>query len=102
AKPVLLFIAKPVEEQLGQFYRDRVNAIDKSLKEQTLSQELAHTNEPREVDLSFQKGQLYQALGLPEPQPATQASDWVSVRAWVRPLELAIALSESQLKIGRR
>src|SRR3954453_21530213 len=68
AKPVLLFIAAPVEKQLGIFYDQRASQIEESLKSEKPPDDLTRTNEPKDVELSFQRGQLLQVLGVPDPK----------------------------------
>src|SRR5687768_2352966 len=67
-RPVLQFIARPVEEQLSRFYDQRVENVRTALEENDAAMQAV--DEPREVTLSFRRQQLMDALGVKEPAAA--------------------------------
>jgi sec-independent protein translocase protein TatC len=101
-RPVMLFIAAPVESQLVKFYESRVQRMREELKAQ--SEELIRVNQPQEVKLDLEVSDLRKALQL-DP-PANNAADstepqWVGVRARIYPAQFAIATDMAHRVVSR-
>lgn len=88
-RPVLRFIAAPVEEQMEEFYQRRVAAVQADMEAQ--SKNILALNQPKEVEIEEWV----------EPD-GPQSGRWLRKRLRIPPLEWSIALSEAQRLIGRR
>ncbi len=96
-RPVMLFIAAPVESQLMKFYEDRVERKRQELAEQNKT--LEKYNRPQEVPLQFSKKELLALTG--RPMPEGEADEWVPVHARIPPVEVAIALDPATRVVSR-
>lgn len=91
------FIARPVEDQLNKFYERRVKAVEQQLLDGNT--ELIEINKPKDVVMSFKRGQLADTLGIKLPP---DGPEFVDLNVQIRPLEVAGILAAAQRKIGRR
>src|SRR5262245_11478671 len=62
-RPVMLFIAAPVEARLMKFYANRVAAKKQELADQ--NSEMLRVNQPREVPIDLEVNDLRKVLTLP-------------------------------------
>ncbi|HXG10063.1 MAG TPA: twin-arginine translocase subunit TatC [Gemmataceae bacterium] len=100
-KPVLAFIARPVEEQLDKFYDKRVARVEEELK--SGKRELEEVDRPRETEEQFKRSALLKGLGLPVPDNGDDPdADWITVPVRIKPLSQAILLSSAEKLVGRR
>lgn len=97
-RAALRFIAEPVSVQLDQFYRERVSQMAESLKNG--ERESQEADQPRDVSLEFSRAQLTR-LGFKLPE-GDEGEEWIQVPVRVRPLTMAIALSDAERMVGRR
>jgi len=108
-KPVLTFIAKPVEEQLQAFYDRRVKEVEREINENdTAFQDVRKASEwfqaefPAKQMQLVAKGKFKDANAFERPDPD---EDIGVLTVWMRyhdPLRVAIATSRAQQTIGRR
>jgi sec-independent protein translocase protein TatC len=97
-RSALRFIAEPVSAQLDQFYRERVSQVAESLREGEAGP--LESNQPREVPLAISR-QRAEELGWKIPE-AEQGQEWIELPAQIRPVSMAIALSDAERLVGRR
>jgi sec-independent protein translocase protein TatC len=98
-KDVLAFIAHPVEEQLQKFYERRVAKVHADLQNGDAA--LEAVNQPKELAVAVHRDQLAQALGL-KPAPGAEGEPWIDLILRIKPLTVAITLSEAEMRVGRR
>jgi sec-independent protein translocase protein TatC len=96
-RPVMYFIAAPVESRLMKFYADRVERKRQELAEH--NKELEQLNQPQEVPLGLNKSELRTHLGLPAPEGG--GDEWVTVRARIYPTEVVIATDAAARVVSR-
>jgi sec-independent protein translocase protein TatC len=83
------FIAAPVETELMKFYQRRLDTAQQKAKEGRKEYEMA--NVPKERVLKLNRRDLFNALGLPEPQvDGGNEQEWVEVKEQFRPLERVV------------
>jgi sec-independent protein translocase protein TatC len=88
----MLFIAAPVESRLVKFYEDRVKRKEKELE--AGNAQLKQLNQPQEINLDLPREALVEKLlppGARPPQGEGSGDQWVTIRARIRPTEIAIA-----------
>jgi sec-independent protein translocase protein TatC len=96
--PVMKFMAKPVEDALTEFYKNRADKLRKDLSEKDPT--ATKLNEPREVKEEINVADWKEALGLPV-QPGDE-DKFAPVRKRIFPLETSLELQEAQYQVGRR
>jgi sec-independent protein translocase protein TatC len=95
-RPVLQFIAAPVEKELDGFYQRRVERIRKDLEGD--DEAMKRLNEQKEIVVEMHVPTLAKALGI-EPPPA--APEWVEVPERLRPLNNSLATAEAMRMISK-
>ncbi len=96
SRPVLVFLAAPVDRALAKFHQRRMDRLTRQLAEG--DPRLRDANQPRDVELLFPARRLGELLGLPE-QPTSQ--EWAPVPVRVRPLDLALLTGEASQLVNR-
>lgn len=96
SRPLLLFIAAPVDKALAHFHERRVAALAQRLAEG--DERLLDANRPRNVELFLPARLLAKLLGLPEDEVA---EEWTPIPARIRPLDLTILTSEASRLVNR-
>jgi sec-independent protein translocase protein TatC len=98
------FIKAPVERELMNVYRRRIEQASKDL--QQANSKVAILNEPKVMDLLINMQVLRKLLGV--AQPAGEEPEWVPVPVQIRPVELTLLtgdaaqmllLRQSELKV---
>jgi sec-independent protein translocase protein TatC len=104
-KPVLQFIAEPVESELAKYYDRRVDKVAAQLKEGNAALEKINRS-PVHVEISFPEDELKRLLFPDAPADAggnAGEKKWVMLNARIEsPLELTIGLHKAQQVVGRR
>jgi sec-independent protein translocase protein TatC len=96
SRPLLLFIAAPVDKALAHFHERRVETLTQRLADG--DERLRDANRPREVELHLPANQLRRLLGLPEDE---REEEWSPIPARVHPLDLAIVTGEASRLVNR-
>ncbi len=102
-RPVLSFIAHPVEVQLQKFYDRRYEKIMAEWKAGT-NPELEARNQPRDVELLFDRDALKRlagVFGVRDPELPEEGT-FLALPTRIKPLQIASALRDANLAIGRR
>jgi sec-independent protein translocase protein TatC len=103
ASPTVLdFIKAPVEQQLMQFYRNRVHRFEKQLETGEKTAQLL--NEPKSLTIEVKKSDLFNALGIRPPEPAGEGNpdeEWFQLPIRVAPLSWTIGMSEAERLVGK-
>lgn len=90
------FIAHPVEVQLAKFYERRAKKVQEKLE--AGDKAVTDIDAPKEVVMRYNRKQLAQTLGVPEPT----GEEWVDLTVQIHPVKLAVTLAQAQQLIGRR
>jgi sec-independent protein translocase protein TatC len=100
-EPVLTFITAPVEEQLAEFYNQRVEEVAKKLEKDS---SLGGQNDPKDLKIYFERADLSKKLNIPIPpgKGPGEDSNLISLTVRFRPVDLAIATHQAQQIVGRR
>jgi sec-independent protein translocase protein TatC len=98
-KPVMRFIAAPVETKLMEFYERRVEQKKEELKNQ--SDQLLKANELKDVTIQLNKSDLRQILQPGAPAADDSAEPYVSVQARIPPAEWVFAQDMATRVISR-
>jgi sec-independent protein translocase protein TatC len=101
-RPVMLFIAAPVESELMKFYEKRVTRKNDELKAE--NELLLKYNQPREISLELNSSDLRNALQpekAPQEQQDSENASWVTIRARIHPTEVAIATDLANRMVSR-
>lgn len=100
ARPVLHFIAKPVEDQLAAFFDERVVKVEEELNEG--SAQLEKINAPIDITISFDAAELTRQLN-PNAPIVAKEGDRVELTARINePLRFAIKMQHAQQIVSRR
>ena len=101
-KPMVGFIASPVERELQKFYDDRLVKSRQELKDKDPT--MVKLNEPKIVPLSFDREQLATSgHGIGNQGGGSAGEDGpVELMASIRPVEVATAIGSAQRQVGRR
>src|SRR5438874_5523287 len=83
APKVLDIINAPVEQQLMQFYRNRVDKYRKQLEDGDSS--AVALNQPQDSRIQVNKKALFAALGIPDPNPE---EEWMELPVRIYPLDI--------------
>jgi sec-independent protein translocase protein TatC len=99
-RPVMLFIAAPVESRLMKFYATRVQQKKEELAAE--KEEMTRVNQPQEVSLDVLRSDLIANLipGAPA-RPADDTDQWVTIHARIHPAEIAIATDAANRIVSR-
>src|SRR5205085_334173 len=96
-------ITGPVEEQLTEFYDQRVKKVARELE--VNDEQMAKLNMPKAVPI-LMKREDAEEWGLKVPAGAAfedaQGAQWCRPPFWVEPLRWEIAVSAAQRQVGRR
>jgi sec-independent protein translocase protein TatC len=98
-RPVMLFIAAPVESRLMKFYADRVERKRKELAAE--NEVMSRINQPQEVTLDLRRSDLMASLMPGQPRPEDDSDPWITVHARIHPAEFAIATDEANRIVSR-
>jgi sec-independent protein translocase protein TatC len=96
-RPVERFIASPVETQLMEFYNRRVKEAETKLEEEDPT--LTKANEPREMEITMNRKQLTQALGLQDQGLADDETFNLTIT--IKPVSLATIMARANQLVGR-
>jgi sec-independent protein translocase protein TatC len=99
-KPMLHFISAPVEEQLQQFYDERVDEVKTEL-DAGQNPDVQRANDARPVEMEFQRDPLAKGLGIKLPADAPEG-EWIKLPVRINPVHFAIALAKAQQLVSRR
>ncbi len=94
-KPLVEFIARPVDNALEKFHARRVEEVRKQL-EAGGNNTLIQANQLQETDVLVSTKPLAAALGLKEP-----AEEFVELRMRIKPVDMAVALAEAERRVVR-
>lgn len=98
SRPVLEFLAAPVNAQLEAFYERRAERVAARLA--AGDERLAGANGPADVRVTLARKDLRAALGLcGKDDPADEG--WVEVRGRIRPVDWALVLERARRLVGR-
>lgn len=98
-KPLLRFIAHPVEVELQKFYDDRVLRIKKELLAGDLG--LQQLDEPQVMVLEVQRGPAAKVFELRQDVEGGD-EDWIALPIRVKPLSWMIIMQKAEQTLGRR
>ncbi len=104
-KAVFHLITHPVEAQLMEFYKHRVEKVAKQLREG--DSDVARLNEPTEMPYQIKARDLKEVLrklGMqPPPGQAAEVADddWIELPMYSRPLESAMRMQEAQRLLNK-
>lgn len=101
ARPVLRFIAAPVEQAMAAFYDARVKDVADKLESEKPPPEIARLNELVKIELTLPRDTLLRALGF-DPEKVPHGPEQVTMPAMIRPMGIAMVLRESMTMITRR
>jgi sec-independent protein translocase protein TatC len=97
-RPLVEFIALPVESSLKKFHDRRVEQVRKDL-ENGGDQNITQANLPKEMDVLMNRKQLVEALGLKDA-PAG-ADEWFEIPIRIKPVQTALLLDAAERHVGR-
>ena len=98
-RPMLEFIAKPVETALQGFYDRRTEQVKKDL-ETGANKDLQADNAPQEMLLDVNVVRLRDALGIKQPEQA--GPEYAELPVRIRPVTLAVQLNAGHKHVGKR
>lgn len=101
ARPVLRFIAAPVETAMARFYEERVQKIIDEIKRGQPPPEIARLTEPVAIELSLPREKLLRLSGV-DPAKAPPGPEYETITAFINPLSTSMVLRESMTMITRR
>ena len=96
-RPVMRFMAKPVEDALDEFYKHRVQQVAEEIK--SGKKQVGDANVVKDVDIELDMNPIKRKLGLGEI--ADDAPDFVTVHGRVAPLSWAMALMQAETLVTR-
>jgi sec-independent protein translocase protein TatC len=96
-RPVMLFIAAPVESRLMKFYEDRVKQKEQELKDENKG--LVDANAPRTVPLQVDRNVLRRLSG--QQVPEGSEPEWVEFPARIAPIQWQFALDKAARVVSR-
>jgi sec-independent protein translocase protein TatC len=95
---VFHFITAPVERQLMEFYKRRVERVEKELAANDA--DARELNQPKELPILMKADDAKQ-WGLKPPEDAVSDDGFVRLPLWTEPLRHEIALASAQRQVGR-
>lgn len=97
-KPLVEFIALPVDNALEKYYTRRVEEVKHQL-ETGRDPVLEQANTARGMDVMINRKQLTEALGL--QAPAADQPEYIELTMRIKPVDVAVTLAEAQRKVIR-
>jgi sec-independent protein translocase protein TatC len=105
-RPVMDLITRPVEEALQNYYDKRAKTVmEEAAKNDDSLPKNIKDPQPVQIDVDAQQiaEAMAQRLNLPQPAPVENEEDrWVSIKAKVRPYEVADTLGPALRAMGPR
>jgi len=96
-RPLVEFIARPVDNALEKFHSRRVEEVSKQLDGGDPN--LTHANLARDMEVTINHKQLAEALGLKAPAPGQP--EWIDLSLRIKPVDMAVVLAEAERKVVR-